>query len=203
MELRVLHTAAHQQTWYGQWGYKFGRAGFNLSATSYHRSLSMVHRAEVWPLLHRLCLSDSPAALVVARYQVQSRLSKLNATLPCRMYFGAVRAARRSLSIIRTKISGSFRLFCISDTFETALQLSWSPVTRQIPGWLQQSPWSMTCRCFLVVSCCRIARFVLGKKRGCTVEHAPVGAVCCCMTAPQLSWSPGARGSAGYPGWTP
>ncbi|KAK9867052.1 hypothetical protein WJX84_008430 [Apatococcus fuscideae] len=46
MELRVLHTAAHQQTWYGQWGYKFGRAGFNLSATAYHRSLSMVHRAE-------------------------------------------------------------------------------------------------------------------------------------------------------------
>ena len=70
MELRVLHTAAHQQTWYGHWGYKFGRAGFNLSATSYHRSVSMVHRAEVGPLLHRLALPQSPAALVAARYQV-------------------------------------------------------------------------------------------------------------------------------------
>ena len=70
MELRVLHTAAHQQTWYGHWGYKFGRAGFNLSATSHHRSVSMVYRAEVWPLLHRLALHKAPAALVVARYQV-------------------------------------------------------------------------------------------------------------------------------------
>ena len=30
MELRVLHTVAHRQTWYGGWGYAFGRGGFAI-----------------------------------------------------------------------------------------------------------------------------------------------------------------------------
>ena len=30
MELRVLHTAAYGCTWYGQWGYTFGRGGYNI-----------------------------------------------------------------------------------------------------------------------------------------------------------------------------
>ena len=28
MELRLLHAAAHRQTWYGRWGFVFGRGGF-------------------------------------------------------------------------------------------------------------------------------------------------------------------------------
>ncbi len=28
MELRLLHTVAHRQTWYGRWGFLFGRGGF-------------------------------------------------------------------------------------------------------------------------------------------------------------------------------
>ena len=31
MELRVLHTAAHLHTWYGQWGYDYGRGGYNMT----------------------------------------------------------------------------------------------------------------------------------------------------------------------------
>jgi hypothetical protein len=31
MELRVLHSAARQRTWYGQWRYGFGRGGFNMT----------------------------------------------------------------------------------------------------------------------------------------------------------------------------
>lgn len=30
MELRLLHTVAHRQTWYGRWGYVFGRGGFAI-----------------------------------------------------------------------------------------------------------------------------------------------------------------------------
>jgi hypothetical protein len=30
MELRVLCAAAHRTTWYGRWGYVFGRGGFNI-----------------------------------------------------------------------------------------------------------------------------------------------------------------------------
>ena len=30
MELRLLHTVAHRQTWYGRWGFLFGRGGFAI-----------------------------------------------------------------------------------------------------------------------------------------------------------------------------
>ena len=31
MELRVLHAAAKKATWYGQWGYNYGRGAFNIT----------------------------------------------------------------------------------------------------------------------------------------------------------------------------
>ena len=31
MELRVLHAAAFKNTWYGQWGYQYGRGAFNIT----------------------------------------------------------------------------------------------------------------------------------------------------------------------------
>ena len=31
MELRVLHAAANKVTWYGQWGYNYGRGAFNIT----------------------------------------------------------------------------------------------------------------------------------------------------------------------------
>ena len=30
MELRLLHAVAHRQTWYGRWGFLFGRGGFAI-----------------------------------------------------------------------------------------------------------------------------------------------------------------------------
>ena len=35
MELRVLHAAAHKTTWYGQWGYQYGRGAFNITHSKY------------------------------------------------------------------------------------------------------------------------------------------------------------------------
>lgn len=35
MELRVLHAAAHKVTWYGQWGYQYGRGAFNITQNKY------------------------------------------------------------------------------------------------------------------------------------------------------------------------
>lgn len=37
MELRVLHAAAKRHTWYGQWGYGFGRGAFNMSPAKVRR----------------------------------------------------------------------------------------------------------------------------------------------------------------------
>lgn len=35
MELRVLHAAAKKVTWYGQWGYNYGRGAFNITHNKY------------------------------------------------------------------------------------------------------------------------------------------------------------------------
>ena len=51
MELRVLHTIAHGTTWYGRWGYAFGRGGFNLTAAAWVRTLNPAS----YPALLRCC----------------------------------------------------------------------------------------------------------------------------------------------------
>lgn len=33
--MRVLHAAAHKVTWYGQWGYQYGRGAFNITQNKY------------------------------------------------------------------------------------------------------------------------------------------------------------------------
>ena len=39
MELRVLHAATHKMTWYGQWGYQYGRGAFNIT----HNKYALIH----------------------------------------------------------------------------------------------------------------------------------------------------------------
>lgn len=73
MELRVLHTAAHRMTWYGRWGYAFGRAGFNISAATWRRAAGRVHGAALAPLLQELPRRDPSAARIIHRYQVSTR----------------------------------------------------------------------------------------------------------------------------------
>ena len=42
MELRVLFPAAYKSTWYGRWGYGFGRAGFGIKPAAWKRAVSAV-----------------------------------------------------------------------------------------------------------------------------------------------------------------
>jgi hypothetical protein len=42
MELRVLFPAACKSTWYGRWGYGFGRAGFGIKPAAWKRAVSAV-----------------------------------------------------------------------------------------------------------------------------------------------------------------
>lgn len=45
MELRVLHAAAKKVTWYGQWGYNYGRGAFNITHSKYVKSrLEAMHQ---------------------------------------------------------------------------------------------------------------------------------------------------------------
>lgn len=51
MLLRVLHAAAYRSSWYGKWGYSFGRAAFGIDAVSYKHSIDAVHKAPLLALL--------------------------------------------------------------------------------------------------------------------------------------------------------
>lgn len=51
MELRVLFPAAFKATWYGRWGYAFGRAGFGIRPAAWKRAAAAVSAAtSAWPL---------------------------------------------------------------------------------------------------------------------------------------------------------
>ncbi len=54
MLMRLLYVAAHMRTWYGKWGYGFGRSAFNHSREEYDRAMRAVHNAPLAGLLRDL-----------------------------------------------------------------------------------------------------------------------------------------------------
>jgi hypothetical protein len=51
MLLRLLYPAAHGRTWYGKWGYGFGRAGFNYGPDAYQAAVEAVQGAPLASVL--------------------------------------------------------------------------------------------------------------------------------------------------------
>lgn len=51
MLLRVLHAAAYRSSWYGKWGYSFGRAAFGIDAVKYKHAVDAVHKAPLLALM--------------------------------------------------------------------------------------------------------------------------------------------------------
>ena len=72
MELRVLHAVAYQQTWYGKWGYKFGRGPFNISKKTWVSTLKLLHCIPMAAILEDFesCIADSTVPDIIQRYQV-------------------------------------------------------------------------------------------------------------------------------------
>ena len=70
MELRVLHAVAHKKTWYGRWGYTFGRAGFNLSPGAWEAAASALHDAPLKSLVRDFRSVDPAIVRIIERYQV-------------------------------------------------------------------------------------------------------------------------------------
>ena len=71
MELRVLHTTAHGGTWYGRWGYDFGRGGFNIQAPAWRAAAAAVASAPLAALCNDFEATRADAAVlrVLQRYQ--------------------------------------------------------------------------------------------------------------------------------------
>lgn len=67
MLMRLLYVAAHMRTWYGKWGYGFGRAAFNHSREEYDRAMRAVHNAPLAGLLKDLEVSASKGSCAPTR----------------------------------------------------------------------------------------------------------------------------------------
>ena len=77
MELRVLHMAAWRTTWYGRWGYAFGRGGFGIAKGAWRRAAESVSRVPLDALLQDFEGLNPVLPSLVQRYQVRSPLSVL------------------------------------------------------------------------------------------------------------------------------
>ena len=71
MELRVLHTAAYESTWYGRWGYAFGRGGYNLQPANWDAAAEQLHSAPLADVLHDFRDIDRAIVAIVRRYRVR------------------------------------------------------------------------------------------------------------------------------------
>jgi hypothetical protein len=71
MELRVLHAAAHRTTWYGTWGYTFGRGDFNISRATWKKAMSFLHSCPLAPILVDLGDKDAVLVRIIERIRVR------------------------------------------------------------------------------------------------------------------------------------
>lgn len=71
MELRVLYAVAYQKTWYGRWGYNYGRGGFNISRPSWKKAMASLSSVPVGALLQEAKSTDDVLARVISQYQVR------------------------------------------------------------------------------------------------------------------------------------
>lgn len=70
MELRVLHTVGLGATWYGQWGYVFGRSAFNQNEHEWEKAREAIGSAKLSNLLHDSVGLDLALTDIIHRYRV-------------------------------------------------------------------------------------------------------------------------------------
>ncbi|CAL8471780.1 g11322 [Coccomyxa elongata] len=80
MELRVLHMSAYRNTWYGRWGYAFGRGGFGISRTTWRRAADAVHKTLLADVLADFQGSDPALIHIIDRFSAPMGGSKMALT---------------------------------------------------------------------------------------------------------------------------
>lgn len=70
MELRVLHTVAHGHTWYGQFGYEFGRGPYNTTETQWAAAGQYLTMASLNHLLQDFEAVEDRVRAIVERYRL-------------------------------------------------------------------------------------------------------------------------------------
>ncbi|GAX78615.1 hypothetical protein CEUSTIGMA_g6054.t1 [Chlamydomonas eustigma] len=79
MLLRMLHTVAYGSTWYGKWGYTFGRAPFNISERTYQKCVNLMRNLPLEDLLSDFNGVDDGVQHILSLY---SQLSTKGSSRP-------------------------------------------------------------------------------------------------------------------------
>ncbi|KAG0543932.1 hypothetical protein BDA96_02G231500 [Sorghum bicolor] len=78
MELRLLHGVAYGDTWFGRWGYRFGRPSYGVALPSYQQSLHALQSVPLCVLVPHLSCFSQDLPMVVTKYQAISGHKLLN-----------------------------------------------------------------------------------------------------------------------------
>ncbi|KAK3133468.1 hypothetical protein QOZ80_6AG0536910 [Eleusine coracana subsp. coracana] len=78
MDLRLLLGVAYGDTWFGRWGYRFGRPSYGVALQSYQQSLHALQTIPLCVLAAHLACSSQELPLVVSKYQAMSGHKLLN-----------------------------------------------------------------------------------------------------------------------------
>lgn len=75
MELRLIHGVAYKESWFGRWGYKFGRGSFCITHQMYNKAIEALQSLPLCLLIHHLGPSNHEIPLIFSRYQTLSEQS--------------------------------------------------------------------------------------------------------------------------------
>lgn len=75
MDLRLLHGAAYGQSWFGHWGYQFGRGSFGVTQQMYEKALEALQNVPLCILAHHIGPSNMEVPILFSKYQTLSSRS--------------------------------------------------------------------------------------------------------------------------------
>uniref|UniRef100_N1R2G2 PHD finger protein n=1 Tax=Aegilops tauschii TaxID=37682 RepID=N1R2G2_AEGTA len=78
MVLRLLHGVAYGDTWFGRWGFRYGRPSYGVALQSYQQSLHALQSIPLCVLEPHLSCFSQELPLVVTKYQAISGHKLLN-----------------------------------------------------------------------------------------------------------------------------
>lgn len=72
MELRLLHGVAYGESWFGHWGYKFGRGTYGITQPVYQKAIEAIQGMPLCLLNHHLANLNLEIPVIFSRYQTLS-----------------------------------------------------------------------------------------------------------------------------------
>ncbi|XP_023734537.1 PHD finger protein MALE STERILITY 1 [Lactuca sativa] len=75
MDMRLLHGVAYGQSWFGQWGYHFGRGSFGVTQQMYQKALDALQNIPLCIIAQNIGTSNMEIPLMLSRYQTLSSRS--------------------------------------------------------------------------------------------------------------------------------